>query len=199
MDGNSKNEILESLRSLTLDPIPLPNLDGDWIEYDDPLAQFSEVLEAVGGTAVVVGGGTEINTALEEVPAYREADRVCSLVGGVDKANVDLETINDAHDLEDIDFFIAPAEFGVAENGAVWITDRLVKHRAAFFIAQHLAIVLPTRDIVSNMHQAYERLAFGERSFGLFLSGPSKTADIEQSLVIGAHGARSLTVLLVEG
>lgn len=199
MDENSKNEILKSLRSQTLDPIPLPDLARDWIEYDDALAQFSQVLEAVGGNAVVAGGATEVSAALEEIPAFREASNVCSLVEGVDKANVDLETVNDAHDLHSIDFFLAPAEFGVAENGAVWVTDRLVKHRAAFFITQHLAIVLRACDIVSNMHQAYERLAFGKQGFGLFLSGPSKTADIEQSLVIGAHGARSLTVLLTEG
>ncbi len=198
MDGNSKNEILESLRGQTFDSIPLPDRERSWIEYDDPPGQFSQVLEAVGGNAVVVGAGTDINAALEGIPTYCEAERVCSLVGGVNKANVDLEAINDAHDLENVDFFIAPTELAVAENGAVWVTDRLVKHRAAFFIAQHLAIVLRARDIVSNMHQAYERLTFGERSFGLFLSGPSKTADIEQSLVIGAHGARSLTVLLLQ-
>jgi L-lactate dehydrogenase complex protein LldG len=45
------------------------------------------------------------------------------------------------------------------------------------------------------MHAAYEELGKVKSSFGLFLSGPSKTADIEQSLVIGAHGARSLTVV----
>lgn len=199
MDGNSKNEILGSLRDLAFDSVPLPDLERGWIEYDDPVTQFSQVLEAVGGKAILVGAGTGISAAFEQIPAYCEADRVCSLVGGVDRANVALEAIDDAHDLENADFFVAPAEFAVAENGAVWVTDRSVKHRAAFFIAQHLAIVLPAGDIVSNMHQAYERLAFDERSFGLFLSGPSKTADIEQSLVIGAHGARSLTVLLLEG
>jgi len=196
MDRDSKNEILESLRSQTLDPIPLPDLEGDWIEYDDHVAQFSQVLEAVGGNAVAVG--TSINAALEEISTYAEAQSVCSLVEGVEKSNVDMEAIDDAHDLESLDFFIASAEFGVAENGAVWVSDQLVKHRVAFFITQHLVIVLRSRDVISNMHQAYERLTFDERRFGLFLAGPSKTADIEQSLVIGAHGARSLTVLLVE-
>ncbi len=197
MDGNSKNEILESLRGVTLDSVPLPDLQRDWIEYEDPLGQFSQVLEAVGGNAVVVGSAAEINAVLETLPAYNEAHKVCSVVESVDKANVDLETIDDAHDLENIDFFVVPAEFGVAENGAVWVTDRLLKHRAALFITQHLAIVLSAREIVSNVHQAYERLTLDERRFGLFISGPSKTADIEQSLVIGAHGARSLTVLLM--
>jgi L-lactate dehydrogenase complex protein LldG len=67
-------------------------------------------------------------------------------------------------------------------------------HRVAPFICQHL--VINVSKIVPNMHAAYAELKKPNSSFGLFLAGPSKTADIEQSLVIGAHGARSLTVVI---
>ena len=99
--------------------------------------------------------------------------------------------------LQDIDFAILPGQFAVAENGAVWISDDGVKQRAIYFIAQHLALVVSAIDIVSNMHEAYRRLSFDSPLFGAFISGPSKTADIEQSLVIGAHGPRSMTVFIV--
>ena len=77
-------------------------------------------------------------------------------------------------------FFISPFHF----------------HNAIFFIAQHLALVISASNIVHNMHEAYERLSFDSPGFGAFISGPSKTADIEQSLVVGAHGPRSLTVFV---
>jgi L-lactate dehydrogenase complex protein LldG len=80
----------------------------------------------------------------------------------------------------------------------VWVTDEGVPHRAIYFIAQHVALVVPASRVVHNMHEAYERLRFERAGYGCFISGPSKTADIEQSLVIGAHGARSLTVILVD-
>ena len=73
-----------------------------------------------------------------------------------------------------------------------------IVHRVIYFLVQHLALVIRTGSIVHNMHQAYERLNLGSRRFGTFISGPSKIADIEQSLVIGAHGARSLHVFLVD-
>jgi L-lactate dehydrogenase complex protein LldG len=105
--------------------------------------------------------------------------------------------VTDPHDLEVLDFCVAPGVFGVAENAAVWITQDTVPHRAALFIAQHLVLVVPNREIVHNMHEAYARIDPEQVSFGIFISGPSKTADIEQSLVIGAHGPRSLTAVLV--
>ena len=78
------------------------------------------------------------------------------------------------------------------------MTDATVKHRVLYFIPQRLALVVPSRQLVNNMHEAYAQVTPEQHHFAAFISGPSKTADIEQSLVIGAHGARALTVYLVD-
>ncbi|MDU0807759.1 LutC/YkgG family protein [Aquirufa regiilacus] len=100
----------------------------------------------------------------------------------------------DGLSLAEIEVLEIDGAFGVAENGAIWLTEEALPHRVAPFICQHL--VIHVSKIVPNMHAAYEELKKPSSSFGLFLAGPSKTADIEQSLVIGAHGARSLTVVI---
>jgi L-lactate dehydrogenase complex protein LldG len=199
MGETSKDKILASLRSTSLDDVPLPQLDGPWTVYDDPRQQFMDAVVAVGGQVTVIANTDDLNAELDKITAYREAREVCSLIEGVGKANVDLDAVEDPHELESVDFFIAPGRFGVAENGAIWIADCVTRPRIPYFINQHMALVIPADEVVNNMHEAYERLTFTEPGFGVFLAGPSKTADIEQSLVIGAHGARSLTVFLMEG
>ncbi len=193
----SKEHILAAIRKQRVPPRELPNLQQSWITYPDRLAQFTSAVESVGGRCLPVEDNAAANVILNEMPAYSAAREIVSLVPGVANGNLDLETIDDPHRLETLDFAIIPGQFGVAENGAIWVSATGVKHRATFFICQHLAIVLPWGELVDNMHQAYERLSFGERKFGTFISGPSKTADIEQSLVIGAHGPRSLTVFCI--
>ncbi len=88
-----------------------------------------------------------------------------------------------------------PGAFGVAENGAIWVTSAGVRHRAIYIIVQHLVLVIPASEIVDTMHDAYARIDPAKTDWGAFISGPSKTADIEQSLVVGAHGPRSLDVI----
>jgi L-lactate dehydrogenase complex protein LldG len=108
-----------------------------------------------------------------------------------------MDKVHDSHELQDLDFVIYHGQFAVAENGAIWLSDENLKHRVCFFITQFLVLVVQHDQIVHNMHQAYERARQPMPGFGLFLSGPSKTADIEQSLVIGAHGCRELQVFVV--
>jgi L-lactate dehydrogenase complex protein LldG len=90
------------------------------------------------------------------------------------------------------------AHFGVAENGAVWLTDELMPDRVIPFICQHLVIVLKRSDILPTLVEAYQRIDDAKYAFGIFIAGPSKTADIEQSLVLGAHGPKTMTVLLID-
>jgi L-lactate dehydrogenase complex protein LldG len=196
-DGSARKEILTAVRRHQPAEIELPSLDQRWITYPDRIAQFAEVLQSIGGQFYRVANATEANQRLSEIPAYREAKQTISLAPGIGKSNVDWSSVTDPHQLETIDFAVMAGQFGVAENAAIWVSDRDVTWRALFFITQHLALVIDASEIVDNMHQAYDRLQFGRSEFGTFIAGPSKTADIEQSLVIGAHGPRSLTVLCV--
>ena len=192
---SSKEQILSAIRRQPVPAAELPGMQQPWITYPDRFAQFQSAVESVGGRCLEVAGHQQASEILQATPAYSQAKQIVSLVDGIGRGNVDLGTINDQHKLETIDFAIARGQFGVAENGAIWVTDAGIQHRAVLFICQHLALVVPRGQILNNMHEAYQRLSFPQAGFGVFISGPSKTADIEQSLVIGAHGPRSLTVL----
>jgi len=202
MSDSSRQTILNAIRAARVPTAELPPLArSEWIHYPDPAQQFAAVLELIGGTCVSVPTLAEAVGRIRELSVVIEAQQIVSVAPGVevdDAKRVDLERASDPHELVDVDVAVLRGEFGVAENGAIWCTDAGVKHRVVYFLSQHLVLLVPARQIVDNMHQAYERLKLGERGFGMFLAGPSKTADIEQSLVIGAHGARSLTVYLVE-
>lgn len=157
--------------------------------------QFAEALNSVGGICVEVHDRERLRGAVEGMDVYATAKKVLSRVNGI-AGNV--EGVSDPHQLANLDLAILPGVFGVAENGAVWVDMAcLGTQRAAFVIPQHLILVIGADQIVGNMHDAYERLNLNEQDFGVFISGPSKTADIEQALVIGAHGARSCTVFVV--
>ena len=104
---------------------------------------------------------------------------------------------DDPHTLADVDLAVVQGEVGVAENAAIWLSESRLVKRVLPFIAQDLAIVIREKDIVANLHEAYARISVAEEGYGVFVSAPSKTADIEQSLVIGAHGPRSLSVILM--
>ena len=201
----ARQQILAAIRRQLPVDAPLPSLDGPWIRYDNPQRQVLETLVAVGGRGAVVGDAADLRAQLAALIAELGAQRVFSAVPAAAPGNVPWESIDDGHDLADVDLAIVPGELAVAENAAVWVTDGVLPQRSAYFLSQHLALVVPKDRLVHTMHEAYQWLAdrvpdgrpFAEASFGCFISGPSKTADIEQSLVIGAHGARSLTLFLV--
>lgn len=200
MSTESREKIFASLNAALPESSPLPELpaSGPWLSFDDTYQQFTTVLESVGGRCFRVPDVAAANEILEGFEEWKSAKMTISVVPGVGASTVDLDSIDDPHDLEQTDFAVLSGHFAVAENAAIWVTDDTVKHRVLYFLPQRLALVIPASKILNNMHEAYERIKFGAHPFSCFISGPSKTADIEQSLVIGAHGARALTVFAVE-
>ncbi len=200
--NTSREEILARVRRNRPAPMALPSLAQQWVTYSDPIAQFTETVKLIGGTAQVVADRAAADRELGLLQSDTPRGPRVSLVPGVGVSTIDLESMDDPHGLAQLEWGVLPGELAVAENGAVWVTDRSCRHRAVYFLCEHLVLVVAKEAIVHNMHQAYERIeGFGAGDhppFGTWLAGPSKTADIEQSLVIGAQGPRSLVVLLLD-
>jgi len=193
----SKTNVLKRLRADHIEPCGLPNLqEGHWIKFSDKFAKLQEVIRSVGGECRLVQSPHEILADLSNYPEFRDAESIWSNTPIV-ASTVDLNAVDHPHDLESVDFTVYHSELAVAENGAAWVSDDRIRHRVIFFIAQHLVLIVKRSDIVNNLYEAYSRVSMSRPGFNCLISGPSKTADIEQSLVIGAHGCRSMQMYVL--
>ncbi|MEY2917868.1 MAG: hypothetical protein RIS73_1582 [Bacteroidota bacterium] len=165
------------------------------IQYPDKFGQFCTVLKTIGGDVIEIKNTNEIIEYVKNNFSSNQnyVTTIPDLAG-----IVMLDEKLDAHFLENIEVAVVNAQFGVAENGSVWVTDAEIKIRALPFICQQLAVVLNKKNFVNNMQEAYELIGNEGYDFGVFIAGPSKTADIEQSLVLGAHGSKTMTVFVLE-
>ncbi|MFC2276683.1 MAG: lactate utilization protein C [Prevotella nigrescens] len=188
-----KEELLNKLRRNVVRQFDMPSKPVDGIVYSDVTNQFVEMSKTVGAKVLEVKSSDDLNSVIRE--AYPNAKIFASSINGIE-ADLNPDTIASAADLNGTDVGIIQGELGVAENGCVWIPQTM-KERAVCFISEELVILLDKDNIVSNMHEAYKRIQMPHYGYGVFISGPSKTADIEQALVMGAQAARGVTVILV--
>lgn len=191
---SSREDILKAIRQNKPAATPLPAVPDFPPRIGDLVTPFKEMLYEIGAQVLDVAKVSEIAPAL----ALRYPD--CTRVGSATPTHVagttPLADLDDPSSLASLDLFVCEGSLGVAENGAIWVRESQMIHRAAPFLAQHLALVLDQRALVATLHEAYKRIRIDAEGFGVFIAGPSKTADIEQALVVGAHGPRSLTVVL---
>lgn len=188
---SSRDTIFSAIRKNK--PAAVPGVNPDLsvvIGYPDLLSQFSTVLTAIGGSC------REVASAEEAKQFIASLDKGTFVIDTTTEYPSGLAQLSPAA-LASVDTAIIRGGVAVAENGSIWVTENEMVSRLLPFIAQQLILIINEKDLVPTMHQAYERISINETGFGVFIAGPSKTADIEQSLVIGAHGPCGMVAVVV--
>ena len=191
----SRSTILNKIKLNKPEGTRMPEAIGFDLPMVDLVEQFSTMVRTIGGSCVISESHVGLNKELKGL--FPDALNVWSGEPSIMEGNMDMMEGADPHAWDVLDLCIVKGQFGVAENGAIWVEELDLPERVAAFICQHLVIVLEKEKIVADMHHAYQQLKLPLAGFGVYISGPSKTADIEQSLVIGAHGPKSLMVCLI--
>ena len=192
----SRENILNKIKKNKPTLAELPVIFTESFKEEKDLKElFVKNIEATGGKVVFLEDKRDVVSHIRSL--FKDLNNIISFSEGINVTTINPSEISSAKELERLELAILDAQFGVAENGAVWISDKNVSHRSIPFITLHLVLILNKEEIVENMHDAYERLSSFYEGYGVFISGPSKTADIEQSLVMGAQGPLSTTIFIV--
>ena len=189
----SRDKILTAVKLAQPGFIPLEDKLSETGHVGD-VNRFTSVLESIGGKAFLISNIEEVLPSVEKM--FPNVSRIISAISSLNKYQLIDKNVRH-HTFHDADVVILEAQFGVAENGAVWLTEDNYKLRVLPFIGEHLVMIVHATTLVGNMHQAYQLIAGADYGFGVFIAGPSKTADIEQSLVLGAHGPKTMTVFVI--
>lgn len=191
----SKETILSSLRRNTKEVHPKPNLAFAHTHYDDKFTTFIEMCNATGGKGDALREGERIDDAVRRL--FPDAKSIASNLPEVTCATFNPDDAAEPKDLNGTDLVVCRGKFGVCENGAVYF-EQAFKHRAIYFISEAMVMIVDRNDLVDTMHEACARIPLSyDGEFRGFIGGPSKTADIEQALVKGAHGAKDCVMLVV--
>jgi L-lactate dehydrogenase complex protein LldG len=193
--SSSRTAILAQIKANQPELSALPDLEILKKENENLVATFAATLQGIGGKTVEVADYEQIKTYISD--NFDTGLRIITTLTELPYQPMSDWASAKPHLLQDVELAVISAHLGVAENGSLWVTEELLGQRVAPFIAQYLAIVVNKSALVATMHHAYQQIGQADYGFGTFIAGPSKTADIEQSLVLGAHGARGLTVFLL--
>lgn len=192
----TREKILDAVLKNQPATTPLP--DTSMFEGDNSglVQKYMDVFKTIGGSCFLVKDIPAIKTLITK--NFDTAKRIVTTLPELADSFELISDNVDPHSYHDIELALIKAHFSVAENGAVWLTEEVMGQRIIPYICQHLAVIVRAENILPTLHEAYKEIGEGDYGFGGFIGGPSKTADIEQALVLGAHGPLSMTVFIIE-
>ena len=193
---SSRQKILEAVLKNQPQTTPLPDISVFKGDNNNTVQKYMDIFKTIGGSSHLVDNIAAVKALINE--NFDVSKRIVTTLPELSDSAELLSAKVNPHSYEDVELAVIKAHFAVAENGAVWLTDELMCQRIIPYICQHLAVVISADSIVPTLHEAYEKIGAGDYGFGGFIGGPSKTADIEQALVLGAHGPLTMTVFILK-
>lgn len=192
---NSRERILAAVLQSQPTLSPLPDITGFTGDDTDMATRYCDMATYIGSRVYRTASMADIIPLVET--HFDTSNRILTTLPALSNAFERLSETADPRTYQDVHLAIIEADLAVAENGAVWLTEQSMGQRVIPYICQHLAVVVPESRIIPTLHEAYAQIGAGEYGFGAFIGGPSKTADIEQALVMGAHGPITMTLFVV--
>jgi L-lactate utilization protein LutC len=158
-------------------------------------------LDLLGGFRDVLA---VLNGAVHEAASPDEARRRArELIGGATVARWDDAALDGIADeiapAEDAEVSLILADVGVADTGQIGLVHRAGRPRAAALLPPRQIALLAAEDLVQSVAEAFARLGVGgpdHPGHVVLVAGPSRTADIEQRMILGVHGPRTLDVIV---
>ena len=191
----TREKILEAVLKNQPEATALPDTSMFKGTGNDLVQKYMDIFKTIGGPCFLADTIDSVKTFINE--KFDLSKRIVTTLPELSDRFELISGTVDPHSYNDIEVAIIKAHFSVAENGAVWLTEEVMGQRIIPYICQHLAVIVYAESIVPTLHEAYEKIGTGDYGFGGFIGGPSKTADIEQALVLGAHGPLTMTVFII--
>lgn len=193
----SREKILNQVSQNKPTAVPLPEgITFATVTPPERLPAFVKSFNSAGGHIIQVPDVASIGPELQAL--FDQPERIMNTLPEIGYGLEPTDTIAQGHLLASLEVAVVWGSLGVAENGAIWVSVENLPTRVLPFICEHLVLVLPQSKIVGTMHEAYDLLPKSFPDYGVFIAGPSRTADIEQSLVIGAHGPKRAHAFILQ-
>jgi len=219
MNNEARQEILGSIRTHLAASAPFdaredqqtPVIQSQQSPAADPVALFKQNLEAVGGHCLIANGDAEIANALTQIISALQktklrAQRIAvsdapELVRLMHMTDLEIEELGIAPGASDIfrfDAGISTTQAAIAETGTLVLDSVRERHRLVSLVPPVHIAILNASTIYMTLSETLSMLQSAEELSPAvtFITGPSRTADIELTLTIGVHGPQELYVIV---